>query len=173
MFIKNDMPQLHYYLFFITAAFPILIGAVYYHPKILGRTWLSTADISSEVLMVGSRPKILLLSYLFGLFMSYVIFLFAVHQSSIYQLFLHDKDLLESGTGLHNYVNSFMDDYGDKHRTFGHGVIHGMELCLLMGLAMIGTTALREQRSMKYVWIHVIFWVICGGAIGGVLCAYV
>jgi len=42
-----------------------------------------------------------------------------------------------------------------------------------MGLGMIGITALNEQRPMKYMWIHVIFWVLCGGLMGGVLCAFV
>ena len=167
------MPQLNYYILFITAAFPIILGAVYFNPKVMGKAWLSVAGLTADEVLGGSMVRKLLLTYLFGLFMSYVLFLFSVHQSAMYQLFLHEEDLFKSGSELNNYVASYMAEYGDRHRTFGHGVLHGMELCLLMGLGMIGITALNEQRPMKYMWIHVIFWVLCGGLMGGVLCAFV
>ena len=86
---------------------------------------------------------------------------------------IRDRDLARKGTEVNQFVNSFMDKYGDKHRSFGHGVIHGMELCLLTGLAMIGISSMHERKPMRYMWIHVIFWVICGSLMAGVLCAFV
>jgi len=167
------MPKLNLYILFITAAFPIILGAIYYNPKVLGKAWLSAAGLTEEKVMGGNMIKTLLLSYLFGIFLSYIILLFAVHQSSIYQLFLHEEDLLKTGTELNNFIGSFMDKYGDRHRTFGHGVIHGVELCFLMGLPLIGIISMHEGRPMKYMWIHLIFWIICGGLIGGVVCAFI
>lgn len=171
--IKHKMPKINFYIFFITAAFPIILGAIYYNPKVLGRAWLQTAGLTEENVKGVNMVKTLLLSYLFGLFLSYIIFLFAVHQSSIYQLFLGEEDLMKTGSEMNNFVMSFMDQYGDRHRTFGHGVIHGIELCVLTGFPLIGISALHEGRSMKYVWIHLIFWIICGALIGGVICQFV
>ena len=68
------MPKLNFYIFFITAAFPIILGAIYYNPKVLGKAWLSAAGLTQEKVMSGNMTKILLLSYLFGLFVSYIIF---------------------------------------------------------------------------------------------------
>lgn len=166
------MPQINFYILFVTAFIPTIVGAIYYHPKILGNAWLASADITADHVKGGNMVRTLLLSYLFGLFLSYILFLFSVHQSSIFQLFLHESGLSIPGTDINQYVSDFMDRYGDRHRSFGHGVIHGVELCLLMGFAMIGISTLRERRPMKYLWIHLLFWVICGGLMGGILCAF-
>lgn len=167
------MPQINWYFFFITALFPIILGAIYYNPKVMGKAWLSAAGLTQEEVMGGNMTKTLLLSYLFGLFLSYILFIFSVHQSSMYQLFLHEPGLAEAGSEINTMISDFMTKYGEKHRTFGHGVIHGMELCFMMSLALIGISSLHERKPMKYMWIHVFFWVICGGLMGGVLCAFV
>ena len=159
-------------MLFISALIPLAVGFIYYNPRVLGKAWMSASGVTEEQTQQGNMIKIFLLTYLFGLFASYIIYLFAVHQSSVYQLFLHEKDLFESGTELNTYVNGFMDKYGDKHRTFGHGIIHGAELTLLMGFGMIGINTLFERRPMKYMWIHLGYWVICGSLMGGVLCAW-
>ena len=166
------MPQVNFYILFITALFPIILGAIYYNPKVLGRAWISAAGITQQQVSEGNMVRTLLLSYLFGLFLSYILFLFVVHQTGMFQLFLHDESLVKEGSEIHTMVTEFMTKYGDKHRTFGHGVIHGVEVCLLMGFAMIGISTLHERRPMKYMWIHLLFWVICGGLMGGVLSAF-
>lgn len=167
------MPEINFYWLFITAAFPLIIGSIYYNPKVFGRAWISAAGLTETQARQDSMIKTFLLSYLFGLFVSYIIFLFAVHQSSVYQLFLHEKDLLVEGTEINNYIKEFMTKYGDKHRSFGHGVIHGVEITVLMGFGLIGINTLFERRPMKYLWIHLGFWAICGALMGGVLCAWV
>ncbi len=169
----NPMPQINFYVIFITALFPILLGAIYYNPKVLGTAWMNAAGITEEHVRGGNMIKTILLSYLFGLFLSYILFLFGVHQSSLYQLFLHEPELQEQGSEINTLITNFMNDYGDKHRTFGHGVIHGVELMTMMSFALIGISCLHERRSLKYMWIHLLFWVICGGLMSGVLCAFV
>ncbi len=166
------MPQVNFYILFITALFPIILGAIYYNPKALGKAWMSAAGITEQQVMEGNMTRTLLLSYLFGLFLSYILFLFVVHQTALYQLFLHDEGLVQKGSEVNTMITDFMGKYGDKHRTFGHGVIHGVELCLLMGFAMIGISTLHERRPMKYMWVHLLFWVICGGLMGGVISAF-
>jgi len=163
------MPQVNFYWLFITAAFPLVIGYLYYKPSVFGEALRSATD---ETIKKRSPIMKYGLTYLFGLFMSYIIFLFAVHQSSVYQLFLHESDLLQSGTELNTYVTEFMDRFGARHRTFGHGVIHGVEITLLMGLGMLGVSTLYEGRPMKYLWIHLFYWLICGALMGGALCAW-
>jgi len=166
------MPEINFYWLFVSALVPLLVGSIYYNPKVLGKAGMSAAGVTEEQAKQGSMVKIFLLTYLFGLFVSYIIFLFAVHQSSVYQLFLHEKDLFEAGSELSEYVNGFMEKYGDRHRTFGHGVIHGVEITLLMGFGLIGINTLFERRPMRYLWIHLGFWVICGALMGGMLCAW-
>lgn len=165
------MPQLNFYWLFISALIPLLVGFVYYNPKLLGSAWLRAAGITDEEARQGSMIKICLLTYLFSLFVSYIIFLFSVHQSSVFQLFMSEI-LANSNAEMTTYYEEFMATYGDKHRTFGHGVIHGVELTFFMGLGLIGINTLFERRPMSYLWIHLGFWVICGALMGGVLCAW-
>jgi len=167
------MPQLNFYFFFITAAFPILLGAIYYNPKVLGNAWINAAGINKDDMLDRNMIKIILLSYLFGLLLSYVLFLFCTHQSGMVQLFLHELVSKESDPEITKLFTNFMNEYGDRHRTFGHGVIHGAELMLIMSFALIGISCLNERRSLKYMWIHLGFWVICGALMSGVLCAFV
>lgn len=167
------MPQVNFYVLFITALFPLILGAVYYNPNVLGRAWMDAAGITEEHVRGGNMIKTILLSYLFGLFLSYILFIFGVHQVGIYQLFLHEQGLTEPGSEINTVVSNFMNDYGDRHRTFGHGVVHGIELMVMMSFALIGISCLHERRSLKYMWIHLGFWVICGSLMSGVLCAFV
>lgn len=165
--------QVNFYWIFVSALIPLIIGSIYYNPKVLGKAWLSASGLSEEEAKQGNMLKIFGLTYLFSLFMSYIIFLFSVHQSAMFQLFMQDPDLMKAGTELNTYFSDFMDKYGSKHRTFGHGVIHGVEITLLMGFGMLGIHTLFERRPMKYMWIHLGYWLICGALMGGLLCALV
>ena len=165
------MPQVNFYWLFISAAIPLLVGSIYYNPKVLGKAWLSASGLTVEQARQGSMTKTFLLSYLFGLFASYIIYLFSVHQTSVFQLFMHEI-MQGSNAEYEAYFVDFMQKYGDKHRTFGHGVIHGLEISVLMGFGMIGINTLFERRPMKYLWIHLGFWAISGALMGGVLCAF-
>ena len=166
------MPQINFYWLFISALIPIFVGYIYYNPRLFGKAWQSASGVTDEQANSGNMIKIFGLSYLFGLLVSYIIFLFAVHQSSVYQLFLHEKDLAIAGTEINTFIADFMNNYGDKHRSFGHGVIHGIEHTLCMGFGLIGINTLFERRPMKYLWVHLGYWVICGALMGGVLCAW-
>lgn len=166
------MEQPNWYLLFVTALIPLIIGSFYYNPKVFGKAWMNAADITEEQAMRRSMLVTFGLTYLFSLFMSYIIALFSIHQSSIVQLFLHEESLQTAGSEINNFVTDFNNKYGDRHRTFGHGVVHGIELCLFMGFGLIGINTLFEGRPMKYMWIHLLFWLICGSLMGGVLCAY-
>jgi hypothetical protein len=65
-----------------------------------------------------------------------------------------------------------MSKYGSNFRTFKHGALHGFITSLFIILPAIGTSALFEQKSWKYVAVHVGYWAICMALMGGVICAY-
>lgn len=83
-----------------------------------------------------------------------------------------EPSLNDPNSAFSVFINDFMTNYGDRHRTFGHGIIHGIELSLLLGLTFIGVQSLFERRPFKYTMIHVGYWVVCFGIMGGILCAY-
>ncbi len=166
------MVQPNWWLLFVVALIPLAIGSIWYHPKVLGRAWMQSAEISEERATSGNMIKIFAFTYLFSLFATYLLTIFSIHQSALVQLFLGDPALEDTTSAMSQTVNEFMTTYGDRHRTWSHGVIHGMELALLLGLPFIGIHSLFERRSFKYIWIHVGYWVLCFAIMGAILCTF-
>ncbi|MEM1124805.1 MAG: DUF1761 domain-containing protein [Bacteroidota bacterium] len=76
-----------------------------------------------------------------------------------------------SGSAAQQQFNELMAQYGDHHRSFGHGALHGGIIALFAALPLIGINALFERRGWKYIWIHTGYWFITLALIGGLLCA--
>ena len=65
-----------------------------------------------------------------------------------------------------------MENYGDNFRTFGHGAFHGTVAGILFALPVLGTNALFERKSFKYIAVNAGYWIVTTALIGGVLSAY-
>lgn len=166
------MEQPNWWIFLLTALVPLVLGFIWYHEKVFGNVWMRTAEISEERAQSGNMIKIFGLTYVFSILACYILAMITVHQSAIFQLFFMDPAFNESGSQMLTDATEFMDKYGGRHRSFGHGVIHGMEAALLLGLTFIGIPALFERRPFKYTMIHVGFWMACFGIMGGIICQY-
>ena len=70
------------------------------------------------------------------------------------------------------YFQNFMATYGDRFRTFGHGALHGTMIGLFVVLPVMGTNALFERKSLKYVAINVGYWIVTLAIMGGILCQF-
>ena len=56
-----------------------------------------------------------------------------------------------------------------EFHTFKHGAFHGALLAVFIGLPLLGTNALYEQRSWKYILINVGYWVVSMAIMGGIV----
>ena len=56
-----------------------------------------------------------------------------------------------------------------EFHTFKHGAFHGGILSLFVILPALGTNALYEQRSWKYILINVGYWLVSFVLMGGIL----
>lgn len=166
------MEQPNWWLIPVVALLPLVIGSIWYNPKVFGNAWMKAADISEERASSGNMFKIFGLTYLFCILGTYILTISVVHQSAVFQLFMGEPSLSDPNSTFSVFMNDFMTTYGDRHRTFGHGVIHGIELALLLGLTFIGVPSLFERRPFKYTMLHVGYWTLCFGIMGGILCAY-
>ena len=166
------MEQPNWWILFVSAFIPVIIGFFWYHPSILGRSWAEEAGLSQEDSTSGSRIKRIGLLYLFSLLGSFTFSSLVVHQSGVVQLFLMDPDMADPGSAVGQYVNDFMANYGDRHRSFGHGFIHGIEGGLFVGLMMIASLAIFERKSWKYITINLGYWIVSLSLMGGLMCAY-
>ncbi len=158
----------NFYMYFITALIPLLIGSVYYHPKVVGTAWMNANRFTEEDLKGANMIAILGLSYLLGVMISFAFGGVVIHQTGTAQMMI--PEMLESGSEAQAVFNNLMATYGDHHRSFGHGAIHGILFTILFVLPIIAINALFERRGGKYIFIHFFYWIITLVLIGGVLC---
>ncbi|MBT8219073.1 MAG: DUF1761 domain-containing protein [Bacteroidia bacterium] len=160
---------INWYMYFVAALIPMVIGSVYYHPKLTGNAWMKVNGFTEESLKEGNMPVILGVSFLLSILLAFMIGNFSVHQSALIGLLA--PEIFETGSQAQQDFNQFMNSYGDRHRSFTHGIAHGMTAAVFIALPLIGINALFERRGGKYVWIHFGYWLITLALMGGLLCA--
>ena len=87
--------------------------------------------------------------------------------------FSSDPDFNDANSEIRKYFDDFMSKYGDRHRSFGHGAIHGTFAGLFGALPILGTNALFERKGFKYIAVNVGYWIITLALMGGLMCAWV
>jgi len=144
----------NYYLFFLTAFIPLIIGFVYYHDKAFGSAWKKVNGFSDSDLEGANMGVILGSTYFLGILLSVTVSGFAIHQTAV-----SEQQFLD-----------LMANFGNHHRSFGHGAVHGGIMAVFFVLPLIAINALFERRGWKYVFIHLGYWFICLLLMAGVLC---
>lgn len=154
------------------ALIPLIIGFIWYNPKVFGKAWMNAAGLTEKDLEGANMIKIFGLTYLFSFLLAVEIGPSVIHQMGMNSLMVSELQKETPDQEMLDFYDEFNEKFGEKHRSFGHGVFHGILGGLLWGLGLIGITALFERRSFKYIFLHLGYWVICTGLIGGVLAQF-
>ncbi len=162
----------NFFAFIGAAVIPLLIGSIWYNPKVFGASWIQAIGKTEEELKGANMVLIFGLTFLFSFFLSFGLFGACVHQSGLVQLFAYHPDFTIEGTEINNLFMQVMNEFGEKHRSFGHGVIHGGLTAVLFALPLIGINALFERMGAKYIAIHFFYWFICMMLMGGIVCQF-
>lgn len=161
------------YLVYLGAALvPPIFGAIWYNPKVFGNAWLKASGLTEERARGANIPLIMGLLLLFSFLVTMALAQYAIHQQATLNLFMMHPDIGNPNAEVTNYVQNFLSTYGDMHRGFGHGALHGVLIGLFLSLPFIATGALFERRGFKYIAIHVGYWIVCCALMGGILCAF-
>lgn len=157
----------NWWIYLLTALIPMIIGSIYYSPKVAGNAWMKTNGFTEESLEGANMAVILGISYVLSIFISMAMAQLCIHQGGVAQLMM--PEMLESGSAAQTTFNDLMNTYGHKYRTFGHGALHGFFSTIFFILPIIAINAMFERRGWKYVWIHVGYWAISLSLIGGIV----
>jgi hypothetical protein len=149
----------------LSALVPLLIGFIYYHPKVFGKFWMRVAEVTEEKLKTGNFIGILIMTYVLGFFISALMMSMVIHQAHMYSIFADSPDSAE-------IVKEFMSKYGDLFRTFKHGAFHGVLVAVLFVTPIIGINAMFERRGFKYILVHAGYWIITLALMGGLICQF-
>lgn len=142
----------------------LVVGFIWYNPKVLGNIWMKEAGLTEEDLKGANMAKIFGLSIVYAFLISFILQMLTIHQFGALGMVGGDPSIAKLS------YTAFMADYGTAFRTFKHGALHGFMTGLFLILPVIGTNALYERRSFKYVMVTGGFWVVSCMIMGGIIC---
>ena len=156
----------------VAALIPMIVGAVWYNPKVFGTAWMAASGVTEESMKGAKMGVIFGLSYLFAFLLASQITVMVIHQNHIYSLLINEVGFDQDGADIMKYISDFMTNYGTNFRTFKHGAFHGVVAGLFFVLPVLGTNALFERKGAKYIIINVGFWTVCLALMGGIICQF-
>lgn len=154
-----------------TALIPLILGFVWYHPKVLGSAWQKASGVTDEQIKGSNMPVILFTTFVMGFFLSVALHSMVIHQFGLQALLIPEKDhALSDGTLA--LAKDVAEQLTGSFRTFRHGVIHGVITGLFFVFPLITINALFERKSWKYILIHGGYWTLSLALMGGVICQF-
>ena len=165
--------ELNWPILFIVALVPLIVGSIWYNPKVFGKMWMRTSGVSEDKLSSGKMAVIYGLTYLFSLFIASTLMGMVIHQFGIFGVLEGSPGFGDEGSEVQKYFEDFINRFENNHRNFGHGVMHGGMAAVTFALPLIAINALFERRGWKYIWIHFGYWLISLMLMGGVICHFI
>ena len=134
------MPSPNILAIVLAALIPMLMGFIYYHPKVFGNAWMQSLGLTEEDLKKGNMAVIfgvsLLMSFLLSMFL------------------LVNVD----GPGQEGQFDSFK-----------HGAFHGTLIGFMVAMPVLVTGGLFERKNFKNLAINTVYWVITISLMAGVI----
>jgi hypothetical protein len=156
--------EINFLAILIAALSTIVVGFIWYNPKIFGTIWMKEAGITEERMKGSNMIAIFAMSILYAFFISFILQFLVIHQFGAFGMI--GGKIAEAKPSY----TAFMTDYGNEYRTFKHGALHGFMAGLFFALPIIGVGSLYERRSWKYVLIAGGYWVVSCMIMGGIIC---
>ena len=144
----------------------LVVGFIWYNPKVFGNAWMQAAGVTDEQIKGGNMLKIFGLALLFAFLLATALPGIVIHQMGAFSLMGGDE-----ASALPSYA-AFMADYSDAFRTFKHGALHGVLTGDFIALPIIGTNALFERKNAKYILINSGYWIVTLGVMGAIICGW-
>ena len=134
------MPQPNILAIVLGALIPMIIGFIYYHPKVFGKAWMQSIGMTDADMKKGNMAVIFGVTLIMSFLMS--------------NFLLFNVD----GPGQEGNFDSFK-----------HGAFHGFLLALMVAMPVMVINGLFERRNFKNLAIHAVYWFITISLMGGVL----
>ncbi|WP_341215574.1 DUF1761 domain-containing protein [uncultured Wocania sp.] len=160
------MDFLNFPAILVAAVSALVVGFIWYNPKVFGNAWMQAAGMTDEQVKGGNMAKIFILAFIFAFLLAMTMMQMSIHQTGALSLVGGD-----ASAALPSYA-AFMADYGDAFRTYKHGALHGVLAGVFVALPIIGTNALFERKNAKYIFINSGYWIVTLGVMGAIVCGW-
>jgi len=156
----------------VAALIPLLIGFVWYNPKVFGTTWMKVAEMTEEKMQGANMLAIFGITYVLSFLAAAALNSIVIHQGHLYSILLEEPGFSDPDSEIGMFIADFMKNYGDNYRTFKHGVFHGVAAGITLALPVLGINALFERKGFKYIAINAGYWIVTFALMGGIICAW-
>ena len=160
----------------VAALVPTVIGFVWYNPKVFGKAWQAATGLTDEDMKGGNMATKIILGLVFAFLLALSLPNIVIHQvyveSCLFNVMQNGDEAAKlAGQAI---IDQFTGDgvYANEHRSFGHGMLHGVIASILIILPVFATNGMYEKRPWKLTWINVGYWTLTIGIMGGIICAW-
>lgn len=158
--------EINWLALLVASLMSLVVGFVWYNPKVFGNIWMKEAGITMNPNEKPNMVKMFGLTVLCAFMIAFVLQFNVIHQFGAFGMI--GGNLAEAKPSY----TAFIADYGETFRTFKHGALHGTMVGLFLCLPTLGTGAIYEKRSFKYVMIAGGYWVVTCALMGGIICGW-
>ncbi|MFT5848378.1 MAG: hypothetical protein ACJARX_002176 [Psychroserpens sp.] len=153
--------EFNYLAIVVAAVVPMVLGFVWYNPKVFGITWMREAEMTEVKMKGGNMAIIFGVSFLLALLLAFFSNFLVVHELGVLGL---TEGNLEGAT-----TQAFLEEFEGSWRTFKHGALHGAIAGVMFALPIIGINSLFERKSFKYIAINAGYWIVCLTIMGSII----
>jgi len=167
---------MNFFAILIAALVPMVLGFIWYHPKVLGTVWMKASGMTEEKAKQGNMALKFGLSFLFSLMIAFILNTIVVHDSFIEGSLYYKTNrtmVPEPGSELAQWHEYYKTNLAADNHIFTHGAFHGFFLIgLFIALPLFATNAIFEGKGVKYVAVNAGYWMICLALMGGIIAAW-
>jgi hypothetical protein len=150
----------------LAALVPLVVGMIYYNPKVMGNLWMKETGLTEDELKKANMAKIFGLTTLFSVMLAFAFPTIVIHQMHLTSII--QGEVYGTPTAKAD-IENIIKNYGGNFRTLKHGAFHGFLFTIFVILPIFGTNALFERKSFKYIFIHVGYWAIVCTIMGAII----
>ena len=169
---KQKVMSINFLAIAVAALIPMVVGFLWYGKFLFQNPWMKAADMTEEKMQGANMGVIFGVSYVLCLFIALALNAVVIHQSHIFSLMVAEPGFGDPNSEIGQYLAAFMENHGHKHRSFGHGALHGGIDGLLLATSVLGVNALFERKGFRYIAINGGFWIVCFALMGGIIAAW-
>lgn len=157
----------------VAALVPMVLGFIWYHPKVFGTLWMQLTGMTEEKAQQGNMFLKFGLSFVFSFLLAFVLNIFSVHDAFVEGAAYYEIKASADGKPSHEtgqWLDYYKSTLSESNHTFKHGSFHSL---LLIGVFVIlpvfATNAIFEGKGFKYVALNAGYWIVCVALMGGII----
>jgi hypothetical protein len=149
-------------------------------PVLFAKIWFSESTRSFFMLAPLNRKNdssnksilfyaiIILLSLFFSISMHFQV----IHQFHFKSMFLDEVGFNESQGSAFKAFEYIMDSYGDKFRTYGHGLFHGLLNAIFIVLPILFLFKIEFNFTKKALLYYWLYFALTMMIVGSIICHF-